>query len=61
MATEKQRAAYTAVQAMMSFMKEREKAGGLKPVASNNVLSTADIYQMFQQGDARLGEPIGYL
>ena len=36
-------------------------AGGLKPVASNNVLSTADIYQMFQQGDARLGEPIAYL
>jgi hypothetical protein len=25
------------------------------------VLSTADVYKMFQQGDARLGEPIGYL
>jgi predicted TIM-barrel fold metal-dependent hydrolase len=35
--------------------------GGLKPVKSNSVLSTADIYRMFQQGDARLGEPVGYL
>lgn len=35
--------------------------GGLKPVASKSVLSTADIYRMFQQGDARLGEPVGYL
>jgi predicted TIM-barrel fold metal-dependent hydrolase len=35
--------------------------GGLKPVRSNSVLSTADIYQMFQQGDARLGEPVGFL
>ncbi len=35
--------------------------GGLKPVKSNSVLSTADIYQMFQQGDARLGEPVGFL
>jgi predicted TIM-barrel fold metal-dependent hydrolase len=35
--------------------------GGLKPVRTKSVLSTADIYQMFQQGDARLGEPVGYL
>jgi predicted TIM-barrel fold metal-dependent hydrolase len=35
--------------------------GGLKPVRTGSVLSTADIYQMFQQGDARLGEPVGYL
>ena len=35
--------------------------GGLKPVASGSVLSTADIYAMYQQGDARLGEPVGYL
>jgi hypothetical protein len=36
-------------------------AGGLKPVATNSVLSTADVYAMFQQGDARLGEPVGWL
>jgi hypothetical protein len=36
-------------------------AGGLKPIESGSVLSTADVYKMFQQGDARLGEPIGYL
>jgi hypothetical protein len=36
-------------------------AGGLKPIKSGSVLSTADVYKMFQQGDARLGEPIGYL
>ena len=35
--------------------------GGLKPEKSNSVLSTADIYEMFQQGDARLGEPVGYI
>ena len=35
--------------------------GGLKPVATRSVLSTADIYEMYQQGDARLGEPVGYL
>ena len=35
--------------------------GGLRPVRSRSVLSTADIYQMYQQGDARLGEPTGYL
>ena len=36
-------------------------AGGLKPVRSGSVLSTADVYKIFQEGDARLGEPIGYL
>ena len=35
--------------------------GGLKPVSTRSVLSTADIYEMYQQGDARLGEPVGYL
>jgi hypothetical protein len=40
---------------------ELMSAGGLKPVKSGSVLSTADVYKMFQQGDARLGEPIGYL
>ena len=35
--------------------------GGLKPVRTHSVLSTADIYRMYQQGDARLGEPVGYL
>jgi predicted TIM-barrel fold metal-dependent hydrolase len=40
---------------------ELMSAGGLKPVRSGSVLSTADVYKMFQQGDARLGEPIGYL
>ena len=35
--------------------------GGLRPVSSGSVLSTADIYAMYQQGDARLGEPVGYL
>jgi predicted TIM-barrel fold metal-dependent hydrolase len=35
--------------------------GGLRPVNSGSVLSTADIYAMFQQGDAKLGEPVGYL
>jgi predicted TIM-barrel fold metal-dependent hydrolase len=40
---------------------ELMSAGGLKPIKSGSVLSTADVYKMFQQGDARLGEPIGYL
>lgn len=36
-------------------------AGGLKPVPTNSVLSTADVYKMFQQGNASLGEPVGWL
>jgi hypothetical protein len=36
-------------------------AGGLKPVPTNSVLSTADVYKMFQQGDARLGAPVAWL
>jgi hypothetical protein len=36
-------------------------AGDLKPVKSRSVLSTADVYKMFQKGDAKSGEPIGYL
>lgn len=35
--------------------------GGMRPQKTNSVLSTADIYEMFQQGDARLGEPVGFL
>jgi predicted TIM-barrel fold metal-dependent hydrolase len=35
--------------------------GGLTPVKSGSVLSTADVYKMYQIGDARLGEPIGFL
>jgi predicted TIM-barrel fold metal-dependent hydrolase len=35
--------------------------GGLKPVRTRSILSAADIYEMYQQGNARLGEPVGYL
>lgn len=36
-------------------------AGGLAPKKSRSVLSIADVVEMYRQGDARLGEPIGFL
>lgn len=35
--------------------------GGLKPVKTGSSMSTADVLAMFQQGNASLGEPVGYL
>jgi predicted TIM-barrel fold metal-dependent hydrolase len=36
-------------------------AGGLVPVKTRSVLSTADVVEMYRQGNQRLGEPIGFL
>lgn len=36
-------------------------AGGLVPERSRSVLTTADVVEMYRQGNARLGEPVGYL
>jgi len=35
--------------------------GGMAPQRSRSVLSAADVHEMYARGDARLGEPVGFL